>query len=353
METESLAFLRRLLEAPGPSGYEQRPSRVWRSEAESFADELRVDVLGNSYARLAREGAPVVAIEGHIDEIGLMVTHIDEQGYLWFDAIGGWDTGILTGQRVTILGSSGEDVAGVIGRKAAHLLSQEDRRKAPDIFDLWIDIGASTHDEAASRVSVGDAAVIAAPFVQLTDDRVVSRSLDNRVGAFVALEALRRLHGARPAVDAFALAATQEEVSFAGAYTSAFQLAPLVSVVIDVTHATDYPAADKKRDGDIKIGGGPVLSRGASLNPVAFDRIRDVAQEQGIAIQVQGAPRSSGTDADAMIRTGAGTATVLVSIPNRYMHSPNELVSLTDLERAAELIAAFVQTIAADPDFRP
>lgn len=351
MDDRSLSFLRKLLDAPGPSGYETAPATVWREEANQFADEVTSDVLGNSYARLKYEGGPVVVIEGHIDEIGLLITHIDEQGFLWFDHIGGWDNQVLVGQRIRIAGSTG-DVIGVIGRKAAHLLDKGDRDRAVQTRDLWIDIGAADRADALKRVSVGDAAVVDAGFIHLTDDLCLSRSMDNRVGAFVALEAVRLLAQDRPEADVYALAATQEEISFAGALTSSVRLAPTVAIAIDVTHSTDYPTADKKRDGEVKVGGGPVLTRGASIHPQVFRGLKEAGDRLGLSCPVQGAARSSGTDADAMIRSGTGTATGLVSIPNRYMHSPNEVVSLSDLENAAHLIAEFVRTITRDTDFR-
>jgi putative aminopeptidase FrvX len=351
VEERALSFLRLLLDAPGPSGYETAPARVWRDEAATFADDVTYDVLGNSYARLKNDGGPVVVIEGHIDEIGLLITHVDEQGYLWFDHIGGWDDQVLVGQRIRIAGNDG-DVIGVIGRKAAHLLDKGDRDRAVEKRDLWIDIGAADRADALKRVGIGDAAVVDAQFVQLTDDLCLSRSMDNRVGAFVALEAVRLLSADRPVADVYALAATQEEISFAGAYTSTVRLAPTVAIAIDVTHSTDYPTADKKRDGEVKVGGGPVLTRGASIHPVVFRGLKDAGERLGLDCPIQGAARSSGTDADAMIRSGAGTATGLVSIPNRYMHSPNEVVSLSDLENAARLIADYVRSITKDSDFR-
>ncbi len=351
MDESRVTFLRQLLDAPGPSGYEQAPARIWRAEAHSFADHVWGDVLGNSFARLTNEGAPKVVVEGHIDEIGFLITHVDEQGFLWFDTIGGWDDAVVVGQRIRIVGRDG-DVLGVIGRKAAHLVRRDDK-KGVETRDLWIDIGASDRSDAKRRVAVGDPAVIDTGFIQLTDDLIVSRSLDNRVGAFVALEAVRLLSANRPLLDVYAMAPTQEEISFAGAYTGTFQIAPVVAIAIDVTHATDYPEADKKSDGEVRLGGGPVLTRGASLNPVVFDGLRATGERLGLDCPVQGAARSSGTDADAMIRTGAGTATGLVSIPNRYMHSPNEVVSLSDLTNAAKLIAEFVRTITPESDFRP
>lgn len=352
MEQRAFEFLRRLLDAPGPSGFEERPSRVWREEASSFAGEVDRDVLGNSWARLPKPGAPVMLIEGHIDEIGLMVTLIDENGYLLFDVIGGWDTQVIIGQRMLVLGRNG-DVHGVVGRKAPHGMSAEDRNKVPELRDLWIDIGASSKADAEARVEIGDAIVIDAPFRQLTDDLIVARSLDNRVGAFVALEALRLLANDPPAFDTYAMVAAQEEITFAGAHTATFRLNPTAAIVIDVTHATDYPGADKWRNGDITMAGGPVLGRGSSTNAVVYRALGDYANQVGIPVQRQGNPRSSGTDADAMILTGAGAAMGLVSIPNRYMHSPNETVSLSDLDAAARLIAGFIRSLPVDFDFRP
>jgi putative aminopeptidase FrvX len=352
VEQRAFDFLQKLLDTPGPSGYERAPAKVWRDEAAKFADEIYGDVLGNSFARVKNDGGPKVVIEGHIDEIGLMITHIDDEGYLWFDQIGGWDEAVFVGQRIRISTSQG-DVLGVVGRKAAHLIHRENGDKSIKTRDLWIDIGAKDKADAKARVQIGDPAVIDAGLIQLTDDLCASRSMDNRVGAFVALEAARLLATDRPEADVYALAAVQEEVSFAGAFTASFQLAPAVAIAIDVTHATDYPEANKKSDGEVKVGGGPVLTRGASLNPVVFEGLRDTAEAIGLECPVQGAPRSSGTDADAMIRSGAGTATGLVSIPNRYMHSPNEVVSLRDLQNAAKLIAEFVRKITADSDFRP
>lgn len=352
MEQSSFDFLRRLLDAPGPSGFEERPSRVWREEAASVTDEVGRDVLGNSWARLVNPGAPVFVIEGHIDEIGLMVTRIDEHGFLLFDAIGGWDTQVVIGQRMLVMGRNG-DVIGVVGRKAPHGMSAEDRNRVPELRDLWIDIGASSKEDAEARVEVGDGIVIDAPFRQLTEDLVVSRSLDNRVGAFVALEALRLLRDDPPAFDVYALVAAQEEISFAGAYAATFRLNPAAAIVIDVTHATDHPHADTWRNGDVKMAAGPVLGRGSSSNAVIYRELGTYAGKAGIPIQRQGNPRSSGTDADAMIRAGAGTAMGIVSIPNRYMHSPNETVSLTDLDAAARLIAGFIRSLPADFDFRP
>lgn len=356
MEERSVAFLRRLLDAPGPSGYEVQPARVWREEAETFADEVTHDVVGNSYARVKpREDAgnvPTVILAGHIDEIGFVVTHIDEEGMLWFSPLGGWDEQVVVGQRLRILGQKG-DVIGVIGKKAAHLLKEADRTKPTQLEDMWIDIGARDQADANSRVEVGDPAVIDTRFTQLTDDLCVARSMDNRVGAFVALEAARLVAQNRAEADVYAIATSQEEISFGGAYTASYAIRSDIAIAIDVTHATDYPGADKKRDHEVKVGGGPVLTRGATINDEVYFGLRETAGRLHIPYAIQATGRSSGTDADAMIRSGPGTATGLVSIPNRYMHSPNEVVSLTDLKNASRVIAEFIASLSASSDFRP
>ncbi len=345
-------FLKNLLSAPGPSGFEQAPARVWRSEAESFADSVDHDVLGNSYAWLGDPAGPAVVIEGHIDEIGFLITYVDDDGFLWFDKIGGWDDQVVVGQRVTIAAEHGE-VKGVIGKKAAHLLKPADRSKVTEVADLWIDIGAKDRAEALARVQIGDPIVIDVAALDLTDDLLVSRSIDNRVGAWVALEALRLLKGRDLGVSVVAVAATQEEINMSGALLLSHRVKPLAAIAIDVTHATDYPGAGKKSDNDVKLGGGPVLTRGSSINPNVFAGLKAAGAKLGIATPVQAAGRTSGTDADAILRSGAGVAPGLVSIPNRYMHSPNEIVSLQDLVQAAELIAEFVSTVTPETDFRP
>jgi endoglucanase len=353
MNEISLTFLKSLLTTPGPSGFEREVAAVWRQEAGTFADEVDRDLTGNSFAWLrAGAHAPTVLVEGHIDEIGVQIMHIDEEGYLWIDEIGGWDAQVLLGQRIVFAGKSGP-VMGVVGRKAIHLMESSDREKAVKMKDLWVDIGAGSKGDAEHRVAIGDSGVVDASFVELSGDIVASRALDNRTGAWVALEVLRLLSANRPIANVVAVAATQEEVSFGGAHTATFKTSPMVAIAIDVTHATDYPGADKKRDGDITLGGGPVLSRGASINPVVFDRLLDASRSSGIGVRVQGAPRATWTDADAMIKTGAGPATGVVSIPTRYMHSPNETISLADLDACAALIAEFVRRIDSDSDLRP
>ncbi|MEX1256442.1 MAG: M42 family metallopeptidase [Gemmatimonadota bacterium] len=347
-------FLERLLEEPGPSGFESRPARVWRAEAGTFADRVWADVHGNSFAELGAEKRPRVMLAGHVDEIGLQITHVDEKGFIYVDGIGGWDSQVLVGQRVKILGKGG-DVPGVIGKKPIHLMKAEERKKASEIEDLWVDVGASSAEEVAGLdVRVGDPLVLAASFQRLAGDRIASRAIDNRVGAYVVLEALRLLaKDPAPHAAVVAVATVQEEIGYSGggARNSAFALDPDVAVAVDVTFSTDVPDANKKELGDHTIGGGPVLSRGSSMHPAVVDRLVAAAEAEKIPFTLQAAPRSSRTDADAIFLVRAGVPTGLVSIPNRYMHSPNEIVSTEDLLRAARLLAGFVRSLEADASF--
>lgn len=349
-------FFESLLDAPGPSGFEVRPARVWRAEAETFADSVTTDVSGNTLALVNPDGRPRVMMAGHIDEIGLQVTHIDTDGFLFVDGIGGWDPQVLVGQRVRVLGRS-QDVIGVVGRKAIHLLKPNERKKATEIRDLWIDIGVTSRDEAAEAgLRVGDPIVIDADLVRLAGDRVASRAIDNRIGAYVVLEALRMLSEVPPTASAVAVATVQEEIGSGaggGARSSAFALEPDVALVVDVTFSTDVPDIEKKELGEHSLGGGPVLSRGSAAHPVVFDRLVEVAEAEGIPHTIQAAPKATHTDADSIYMTRTGVPTGLVSVPNRYMHSPNEIVSLSDLASTARLLAAFVRSLDADADFTP
>jgi endoglucanase len=350
------AFLTRLLDSPGPSGFEEVPSRVWREEAETFADEVTHDVRGNSYARLRAAGdaedAPRVLLVGHIDEIGFQIIGIDKDGFLWFDPIGGWDHEVVVGQRVRIRSRNG-DVVGVIGKKAAHLLTAEDREKPTKIKDMWIDIGAADREAAELRVEVGDPVVVDANLIKLTDDLYASRSMDNRVGAFVALMALRKIAENRPGVDVYAVASVTEETDFGGASVAAHRLPALVAIAIDLTHPTDHPEGDKKREVEVRMGGGAVLARGTTVNEKVARGLQEAARRLGLKPAVQATAAATWTDADPIVKAATGTATGLVSIPSRYLHSPNEVVSLSDVEQAIAIVAEYVSSIAPDGDFRP
>ncbi|MEX2425809.1 MAG: M42 family metallopeptidase [Thermomicrobiaceae bacterium] len=350
MNDASKRFLMELLETNSPSGYEEPAARRWRAEADEFADEVTVDSLGNSFARLRGDG-PKVVFAGHMDEIGLQVSYVDDQGYLWFQGIGGWDDQVLTGQHVRVITDNGV-VSGVVGRRPAHLLSADERGKASRIKDLWIDIGALDSSEAKSLVQPGDAVVIDRPVTELQGGIIAGRGLDNRVGSFVALEALRRLADDRPVADVYALGAVQEEIGFRGAQTAAFGLDPDVAIVLDVCHATDHPNADKHSGGDVKVNAGPALARGSVVHPGVHQMLADAAREAGIGYSIDLVPRSSGTDADAVAPSRAGIPCGIVSFPCRYMHSPSELVSLSDLDQSAELLAQFARRVGSELDLR-
>ena len=354
MTPESLTFLKSLLDTPGPSSFERAPARAWRREAESLADEVRADVAGNSYATLNPGGRPRVMLAGHIDEIGVMVTHVDDEGFLSFDTIGGWDHQVFVGQRVILLGRSGQ-ITGVVGKKAIHLMERDEREKVSKVEDLWIDIGAASRAEAEARIRIGDPGVLSAGVLEFPNGRLVSRCIDNRIGAFVVLEALRLLAGDRPAASVTAVATTREEIAATGggARSSASRLEPDVAIVIDVTHATDYPGIDKRRHGDYRLGGGPSISRGASVSEIVFELLVETADAEQIPYKIEAASRDTHTDAEAIFNAHRGVATGLVSVPNRYMHSPNEMVALEDLDRTSRLLAGFARRLRTDTSFVP
>ena len=336
--TETPALLDRLLRAAAPSGYEEPATAVWR-EAATFA-ELSTDGLGSSIARLG-EAVPLLAVVGHIDEIGLLITHIDEKGFLYFAPIGGWDPQILVGQRVEVRGRGGV-VPGVVGRKPIHLLDPDQRKKVVELKGLHIDVGAADRDAAAALVRVGDPVAIAAEPVRVAGDRLVSRAMDNRLGAYVALESLRRCHERGGLAGSFAaIAAVQEEIGLFGARTAAFEVQPDLAIAVDVTHATDAPGVDEKEVGSHPLGSGPAIGRGSTLSPKVFELLVEAAAEAGVEHTVSASGRGTSTDADVLQISRAGIPTGLVSIPLRYMHSPVEMVDLADVEATVELIAAF------------
>jgi len=335
-----------LLRTPGPSGYEAPAAKVWRDAAE-FA-RITTDGLGSSVATIGEdESAPLVAVVGHIDEIGLVVTHIDEKGFLYFAPIGGWDPQILVGQRVTVTGRRGQ-VPGVAGRKPIHLLEPDQRKQVVKLKEMHIDIGVADRDEAEELVSVGDPVVIDSEPLPVAGTRLVSRSMDNRLGSYVALEALRRCHeNGRQKARFSAVAAVQEEIGLFGSRTAAFTVRPDLAVAIDVTHATDAPGVDEKEVGSHPFGSGPVIGRGSTLSPKVYELLRDTADRAGIPYSVGASGNATHTDADSLQISRTGIPTGLVSIPLRYMHSPVEMVDLADVEATVELIVAFVE--ALDP----
>jgi putative aminopeptidase FrvX len=344
--------LRALLTSFGPSGVEAEAAATWREAARAFAAEVRGDVMGSSVARVpGTAGGPLLAVLGHVDEIGLIVTHVDDEGLLWFGSVGGWDPVVLVGQRVEVATRDGR-IPGVVGKKPIHLLKQDEREKVPKLEDLHVDIGARDGDDARRRVRVGDTAVIAGEPVELANGRFASRSMDNRLGAYVALEAARLVAEAGGAPgEVVAVASAMEETGLWGAVTSTFALEPDVAIVVDVTHATDAPGVNKRTEGDHALGSGPVIGRGTVLHPRVHDLLVEAAEAEGIPYTVEAAGRGTGTDADVVHISRSGVPTGLVGFPLRYMHSPVEVMQLDDVEAAARLIAAFALRLAADASF--
>ena len=347
----SIGFLKKLLDTPGPSGYEEAPARVWREEARGFAT-VRGDVHGNSLVEVNGKGSPTIMLAGHIDEIGVIVTHVDDEGFVYLGPIGGWDTQVLVGQRIRFIGSK-DHVYGVVGKKPIHLMKPDDRDRVSKFHDLWVDIGARTKAEAEERLTVGDAGVIDSRTHDFPNGRIVSRSIDDRIGAFIVLEALRRYAEKPGAAKVVAVATTQEEIAWrgGGALVCAQCLNPRMALVVDVTFATDHPGVEKREIGEASLGGGPVFTRGSVISPVVFTLLRDTAKKLNMPYALHAAGRDTSTDADAIAIASEGIATGLVSIPNRYMHSPNEMVALEDLDRAAELIAETCRAVSNETDF--
>ncbi|HZO72676.1 MAG TPA: M42 family metallopeptidase [Ktedonobacteraceae bacterium] len=347
MDEARLSFFRRLIASPSPSGFEQPVQQVIREEIRSYTDEVRTDVHGNVIAALNPTGQPRVMLTAHCDELGFLVRYIDEQGFIYFATIGGYDPSTLPGNRVQIYTPSGP-VLGVIGRKPAHLLSGEDRSKAPKLTELWIDIGASSKEEAQALVPIGSVATRANQLEPLREDLVTSRALDDKAGIFAVVEAMRRIHERRAALKAgvFFVSAVQEEVGLRGARTSAFGVDPLIAVAVDVTFTSDHPGTSRQEIGEIKLNGGPVISLGGHINPRIYQLLVQAATEAEFAWQIDPQASRTGTDTDAIQVSRAGVATGLVSIPCRYLHSPSEIASLKDIDQVAEVLARF--TLAID-----
>jgi len=356
MEERSHAFLRELLETPSPSGYERPIQDAVRRWAGPLADEVRTDRHGNVIASLfPRPAAPVplkVLLAGHCDQIGLMVQHVDSDGFLYVQPIGGWDVQILLGQYLTVW-TAGGPVQGVLSRKAPHLLTTEERNKVPQFHDLWLDIGAKSKDEAEQLVRPGDPVTITLGYRPLRNGLAASPAMDDKFGLWTVMEALRLLSDRDRAAAVYAVSTVQEEIGLRGAATSTYGVNPHVGVAVDVCHATDTPGNDKKQLGEVKLGAGPVLFRGPNINPRVFDELEAAAKRAAVPYQVRGVPKATGTDANAIQISREGVATGLVGIPNRYMHSPVEVVHLDDLDHAAKLLAEFCAGVSAKTDFTP
>jgi len=358
MLRDSYDFLEDLLLTPSPSGFEQPLQRVVRKRMSKFADEMASDLHGNLICCFNPTGKIKVMLAGHCDQIGMMVTHIDDQGYIWINAIGGIDPLVCPGSVVTILTET-QKVAGIIGAKSLHLTPGGERGKPLEMKQLWVDIGAKNGAEVKKIVKVGDPIVYNLAVTKLAGERLASPAMDDKVGVFVVMEAMRlvaksvgRKKKSFP-VALYSVSTVQEEVGLRGARTASFGIDPMVGIAVDVTHASDAPTIDAKQIGTIKMGAGPVIFRGSNINPVIERMLTATAKKKKIPFQPCGAPNATGTDANAIQVSRAGVAAALVSIPNRYMHTQVELVDLKDLENAAKLIAETILSIRSTSNFIP
>ena len=341
-------FLTALLSAPGTSGFEKKPADVYAAQAESYGATVKRDSYGDIYATFGAGGKPRVMLAGHLDEIGLLVTYIDKEGFLYFKGVGGWDSQQLVGQRVRVVGYKGE-LLGVIGKKPIHLMEGDERSKVSKIDNLWIDIGAKSGDEAKEHVRAGDFAVIEQPVLELLNGRLVSKAIDNRIGAFIVLHAARR--AAESGAEVTAVGTVQEEIGGIGAYIASHTLKPDAAIAVDVTHATDIPSVDVKREGEKPFGSGAELTIGSYAHRGLTALLEETAEAEGIPHTFGTSPAHTYTDADDIAKNRGGVPTAVVSLPNRYMHSPNEMVDPEDVENVIKLIAAAIGRMEPDSTF--
>ncbi len=337
-------FLVDLLNARSPSGYETEAQAVVDRMIKPVADAYHRDTIGNRIATIESDGDPTLLLSGHMDELGLIIKYVDDKGYLYFDLVGGIDLQTISGRRVSILTKEGI-VRGVTGRRAIHLLNQEERKQVPKIENLWIDIGAKSKAEALARIRIGDVAVYDHGFESLHGTLVTARAFDNKSGCYIVMEALRRLAADRQGLAArvVAVATAQEEIGCRGARAVANRIPAHFALAVDVGHATDHPECDNRRFGEFKLGGGPIITRGANVNPIVFDRLIQAAESEKIPHQIEADPRPTSTDGRELQMGHAGIATGVLSVPLRYMHTPSEIVDLQDVENAVRLIIAFAK----------
>ncbi len=354
MKEESFLFLRRLIEAPSPSGFEQSVQKIIRAEMTKFADEVKTDVHGNVIGIKNPKGSPRIMLAGHCDEVGFMVKYIDDDGFIFFSSIGGIDAHIVPGQRVKIHTSVGP-VLGVVGKKPIHVLEKEERKKVVQLHEQWIDVGATSKKEIENIIKVGDPITFAPGLERLKGNIMVARGFDDKIGAFIICEVLRSLSESEVSFQAslFATSTVQEEIGLRGARTASFAINPDIGIVVEVDAASDFPGMDKRKVGEIKVGKGPVLSKGPNINPKLGEMLIKIAQEEGIPYQIAGEPRATPTDANVIQINRSGVATALVSVATRYLHTPVEVLSLDDVENAIRLITSFVLKVKKSDDFIP
>lgn len=352
MRKESTEFLRELVETPSPSGFEQPAQKVFRKYVKPYADKVVTDVMGNVCAIRGKSGKPRIMLAGHCDEIGFIIHHITDSGFLHFRAVGGVDPTVAVAQRVIINTDKGQ-VPGVVGRKPIHLMDADDRKAVPKMHNLWLDIGAKNKKEAERMVSVGDAGVFVQGFQMLKNNTAASMAFDDKMGVFLVAETLRLLEKKKFPAAVYGVSTVQEEVGLRGARTSAYWTEAEVGIALDVGFAVDHPGVDKTKVGDLALHRGPMICRGANVNPRVFKLLVETAKAKKIPYQIEVAPGGTGTDANVMQLSREGMATGLVSVPLRYMHTPNEMISLVDLDNTAKLLAGFIERLEPRMDWTP
>jgi len=352
LDEQSFSFLRELVDTPSPSGFEQPIQRLVREELEKFADEVKTDVHGNVIGIKNPGSSPKIMLASHCDEIGFMVKYIDEDGFIYFSSIGGIDAHIVPGQRVKIHTKQGS-ILGVVGKKPIHVMEKEERKKVVELSHQWIDIGVSSKKEAEKIVEIGDPITFSPGLEKLQGNLVVSRGFDDKMGVFMICEVLKALSDQTIEASVFAASTVQEEIGLRGAQTAAYFINPQVGIAIDVDVATDFPEINKKKEGDIRIGKGVVIFRGPNINPKVEEMLVQTAKEERIPYQLAGESRATPTDANVIQISRAGVATGLVSVPLRYLHTPVEVLSLSDIESAVKLLVSFVNQVKKETNFIP
>lgn len=352
MNQDSLDLLTKLIGTASPSGFEWGIQTVLQKRMKEYCNQARMDVHGNVIG-VINPAAPLrVMLSGHCDEIGFMVTHIDDKGFVYFAAVGGVDPAVASGQRIRVHTAKGA-VFGVIGRKPVHLMEAEEKGKAMKLHEMWIDIGAKNRKDAERHISIGDYATTDVGLERMKNNLVAGRGFDDRAGAFVVVETLRKLKGRKLGVAVYGVTSVQEEIGLRGAQTSAYGIDPHAGIAVDVGFGTDFPGSEPKRMGECSLGKGPTLHRGPNINPILGRMLEDTAKRRKIPFQMTAEPRATGTDANAIQVNKSGVAAALVSVPNRYMHTPVEVVSLDDLDNASTLLAHFLAELKPDQKFIP
>jgi endoglucanase len=356
MDKVAREFFVRLLETPSPSGYEREIQDVVRAFAGTFADDVRTDSHGNVVASLNPNAPLRLLFAGHCDQIGLLVSYIDDRGFLYSQTVGGWDPQQLVGQRMTVWTKKGP-LPAVIARKPIHLLEDEERKQVVKAKNLWLDIGVTSRDEAKELVRVGDPVTLQLGYQEMRNGFANAPGMDDKTGLWVVMEAARRIRqrSKRKKLQCavYAVSTVQEEIGLRGARTSAYGVDPHIGIAVDVTHATDCPTIDKNQEGDVRLGGGPVVTRGPNTSPVVCERLIEVAERSKIPYQLAALGRAAGNDANSIQVTRAGVATGHLGVPNRYMHSAVEMISLEDLDHCADLLCDYALDLRKAEDLTP